>query len=326
MDTDETRDDDTLQESAPKTIHRVRIAITGTTGRLGAALARVYSQQGFETHPLPRTACDLRDPGEIETALRGIDFDFLVHCAAVTSVDYCESNPEEARAVNAEAPGVIARHCAGRGARMAHVSTDYVYSGDSAGHRVESDPCHPRSVYGRSKLEGERRVLDASAGFLVLRTSWIFGPDRPGFPEQMIHRACETDDLEAICDKFSTPTHSHDFASLLLPLLENPDAEGVFNLSNSGACSWKEYGECALEAAKEAGIPVQSTSVRGIRLAEMKSFQAPRPANTPMSTSRYAEFTGQSPRPWQDALREYVHGVRKTPPMNAPARGRVDLM
>jgi dTDP-4-dehydrorhamnose reductase len=243
-------------------------------------------------------------------------FDILVNCAALTNVDYCEEHRDEASTVNADAPAAIAEHCARRGARMFHVSTDYIYQGDIPSLRRESDPAEPASEYGRSKLRGDLAVLAADPGFFVLRTSWVFGPDRDGFLETMLGRALRGEPVEAIADKFSSPTYSLDFASLLEPLLDHP-AGGALNLCNAGACSWQEYAQAGIDAALACGVPLRTTRVTPTRLAAMPRFLARRPLHTAMDTRRYAALTGHSPRPWPLAVRDYIESVwslRARPP------------
>ena len=134
-------------------------------------------------------ALDLAQPGMIPAALAGHRFDVLIHPAALTSPDAAEDDPPLAARVNAEAPGVLAEECRRRGARMIHISTDYVFGGQQPGMRHEGDPAQPLGEYGRSKLAGEQAVMDALPAACVLRVCWLYGPGKPGFPEQVIGRA-----------------------------------------------------------------------------------------------------------------------------------------
>lgn len=285
----------------------MRIILTGTGGRLGGALAR-HLRDRHRVIAWDRKALDLRSPEQIDDHFSAVAFDAVIHSAAVTSVDYCEKHPVEAREVNAEAPARIARICRERGARFIHVSTDYVYDGSKPGPRVETDPVAPLGVYARSKADGEKAVLETSPEFLVARASWIFGPDRESFVDSIIRRAQKSEDCEAISDKFSSPSYSADMAALLEALLLNRDATGVVNLCNAGGgCSWLEYGQAALDFAAEAGVPLKCRSPRPISVSEMPGFLAPRPVHTGMDTTRLAALAGLPVRHWREALREYVH-------------------
>jgi dTDP-4-dehydrorhamnose reductase len=149
-------------------------------------------------------------------------------------------------------------------------------------------------------------VLAVSADHLVVRVSWVFGPDRPSFVDWIIDRAREQEDVEAVADKFSTPTYTLDIAEMLRPLIRQSTARGIVHLANSGACSWREYGQWALDCCAREGVALRAKTVGAITLADMKNFIARRPVHTIMATSRYQQWTGREPRSWRDAVAEYV--------------------
>src|SRR5438477_5632263 len=158
----------------------MKIAIVGANGRLGAALAREYAHD-FEVTSFERRQLDLGQLDRVRSALAGTKFDLLINCAALTNVDYCESHREEAFVVNAEAPRLLAEIANEKSAKLVHFSTDYVFDGKKTDPYVEEDKAIPLSVYGESKLEGERRVLAVASQHLAVSVSWVFGPDKPGF-------------------------------------------------------------------------------------------------------------------------------------------------
>ena len=166
----------------------MKIAIVGANGRLGAALVREY-QRDYEVTSYDRRQLDLGQLDRVRSALAGAKFELLINCAALTNVDYCESHREEAFVVNAEAPRLLAEIANEKSAKLVHFSTDYVFDGKKTDPYVEEDKAVPLSVYGESKLEGERRVLEVSSQHLVVRLSWVFGPDKPSFIDQIIQRA-----------------------------------------------------------------------------------------------------------------------------------------
>ena len=283
----------------------MRIIITGTGGRLGAATAR-HLRDRHRVIAWDRKAMDLRSPEQIDDHFGALEFDAVIHCAALTGVDYCEEHPEEAHDVNTAAPAQIARICTERGARLIHVSTDYVYDGSRPGLRTESDPCAPLGVYARTKHAAELAVQAAHPAFIIARASWIFGPDRPGFADSIIRQAQQSVSCGAIADKWSTPSSSLDQAVWLEALLLNPDARGPVNLCNTGSCPWLEYGQTALDLACAAGVSLKCRTLTPQRCADMPGFLAERPVHTAMDTSHLSHLTGQSIRPWQDALAEYI--------------------
>ncbi len=283
------------------------IVVVGSGGRLGAAVARHFEATGRSVHCCDRAAMDLADAKALRRVLEPLEFGVLFNSAALTNVDYCEGHAEEAFAVNADGPEELAAICAERGARMVHVSTDYVYTGDAEGVRRECDPTRPASVYGQSKLAGEEAVFAALPDALVLRTSWVFGPDRPSFIDMILRKAREDGRVEAIADKESSPTYSVDFAELLVDLLDKaPSLSGLFNVCNTGGCSWREYAQFAIDCAGEAGIPLKARTVQAKRLDQFTCFKAERPVFTSMSTDKFSKAVGVTPRSWRDAVRDYV--------------------
>jgi dTDP-4-dehydrorhamnose reductase len=268
-------------------------------------VARRLRLQGHRVVAWDRKALDLTVPEQIDDHFGGARYDVVVNCAAATLLDWCEHHPEEARQVNAEAPRRIAAHCVAQGARLIHVSTDYVYDGRRSGLREEDDPVEPLGVYAASKAEGERLVLASGAKAVVARVSWVFGPDRPAFPDQILRQALRGESCAAVADKWSVPTYSHDLADMFGWLLARPGISGILNLGSEGACSWQEYGQATLDLAQELRLPLKVTQVEPLALAEMKSFRAGRPVWTAMSTRRLQSL-GFSPRPWREALRDYL--------------------
>jgi len=288
----------------------MRIVIIGTGGRVGGALARHFRLAGHAVVGFDRTGLDLTRPEIIRDRLEPLAFDAVLLPAAITHLDYAEAHPDEAHAANVDGPALVAGLCAARGARLVHFSTDYTYDGTRPGRRVESEPAGPISVYGRTKAEGDRRVLEATGGqALVARVSWIFGPDRPSFPDQLLEKARGGAELEAVADKFSMPTSALDLCAWLEPFVCGPhhDVGGIVNFCNSGEpASWQSYGQTALDLAGAMGIRLRRTTVAPRRLAEITVFQAPRPVHTAMSNEKLAGILGSAPRPWPDALRDYL--------------------
>lgn len=288
----------------------MRIVVIGTGGRVGGALARHFRLAGHAVVGFDRTALDLTRPEIIRDRLEPLAFDAVLLTAALTNIDRAEERPEEARAVNVEGPALVAGWCAARGARLIHFSTDYVYDGARPGLRDESEPAAPVSVYARTKAESEERVLEATGGAaLIARVSWVFGPDRPSFPDQMLERARAGAPLEAIADKFSMPTSALDLGGWLEPFVDGPlrNVGGHLNFCNSGEpASWHSYGETTVALAAELGVPLRSTVVEPKPLDGTTAFRARRPVHTAMSNARLASLLGTAPRPWTVALREYL--------------------
>lgn len=291
-----------------------RVVIVGAGGRLGRALAREYGRD-FEVAGFSHAQLDLGAPEQLRETLGGLDFDALINTAAQTNVDRCETQVDEAFALNGEAAGILAEICARKKARFIHISTDYVFDGEKRKPYREEDEARPISVYGESKRAGERRALEANERALIVRVSWVFGPDRPSFIDWAIGQAREREDVKAIADKWATPTYTLDLAALLKPFLPGDnglgagrlqDISGILHLANTGECSWQEYAQWALDCCHAKGIPMKARTIGASSLADMKSFIAKRPVYSVLSSAKYERLTGQAPRSWRDVVADYV--------------------
>ena len=283
-----------------------KILILGSGGRLGAALLRSWREAGDDVVGLNRALLDIGDLPQVRERLEELDFDALVNCAAQTNVDRCEKEIEEAHRINAAAVATIADVCSRKKARCVHISTDYVFDGEKRTPYTEEDEARPISVYGESKLGGEKCLHAVSDKHLAVRVSWVFGPDRASFVDQVLQRALEQETVSAIADKIAVPTYTLDAARLLRPLLEDDAADGTLHLCNDGECTWQEYGQFALDCAAKAGMPLKARTVGPQKMADLAAFIAKRPVYTAMSTKKLAGIVGTAPRPWQEAVAEYI--------------------
>jgi dTDP-4-dehydrorhamnose reductase len=283
-----------------------QVLVLGATGRLGGALQRCYAARGIAVTALRRGDVDLCSPGKVAAALAGYDCDTIINAAGITDVDACERDPEQARLANVAGPEAVARYCAGHGVRMVNVSSDYVFAGDSRVPRSEGDATVPVNVYGRTKLEGERAVLAACPQAVVVRVSWLFGREKPSFPDWIISRALAGKEVRAVNDKWACPTLADDLADWMQVLLERTSHCGVIHLVNAGYCSWQEYGQTTLDIAARLGLPLKTRHVEGHTMRGFAPFIAQRPPFSALDTSLFTGLTGCQPRTWQAALEEYL--------------------
>ena len=179
----------------------------------------------------------------------------LINCAALTNVDYCENHEQEALQINAHAVRAMAEVCAQKHARCIHFSTDYVFDGKARKPYHETDAALPMSIYGESKRIGEMELLEVSENNLAVRVSWVFGRIGPSFVDQILKQASASDHVQAVGDKYAAPTFTLDVAAHLNPFLQDIKTGGILHLSNTGECSWQQYGQFALDCAAAAGLP-----------------------------------------------------------------------
>jgi len=296
----------------------MKIVVIGAGGRLGAALLREYRDK-YDVAGFNHAQLDLSNLDGVRERLCATNFDVLINAAAFTNVDLCETERDRAFLINAEAPGVLAKICSDKNAKLIHFSTDYVFDGDKGAPYTEEDEANPISVYGASKLAGEENVLAADGRHLVMRVSWVFGPDRPSFIDGIIKRAQEGEEVDAIADKFSIPTYTLDIAKMVGRILDawngrapTPDVlqagplQGILHFANAGNCSWQEYAQWALDCCQDAGVPLTAKAVGARKLKDMTNWIADRPVYSVLSTAKYTSLTGVPPRTWRDAVADYI--------------------
>lgn len=281
-----------------------RVAVTGTTGRVGAALAKGFAPF-YRVIELPRGSFDLADPAGMARVLDGLECEVFLNPAGLTGLEDCLDDPAAAWRLNAAAPGEIAAWAARRGVRLVHFSTDYVFGGQQPGLRGEAEVTAPLSDYGRSKLAGEEAVL-AHPHTTVMRVSWVFGPEKPSFVDGIRRQALLGQPLAAVADKFSLPAFTRDLTAWTLAVARS-DLTGVVHACNSGApVSWHGLASEVVRLLADSGKLDRVPPVAAGRLDETTTFRAARPRHTAMATDRLATLLGYQPRPWQEALAEYL--------------------
>jgi dTDP-4-dehydrorhamnose reductase len=283
----------------------MKIVILGAGGRLGAALLREYRDK-FDVAGFNHTQLDLSDLGAVREKLQNTSFDVLINAAGFTRVDLCETQPDRAFLINAEAPRVVAEICDETNARLIHFSTDYVFDGEKHEPYTEDDEANPISIYGKSKLTGENNVRAVQDQNLVVRVSWVFGPDRPSFIDAMVQQAQENDEVDAVADKFSTPTYTLDIAAMLPQFFDGNVSGGILHFANAGQCSWQEYAQWAVDCCHNAGLPLKTKTIGARKLREMVNWVARRPVYSVLSTAKYTRLMGLSPRTWRGAVSDYI--------------------
>jgi len=273
----------------------LRILLTGANGQVGWELRRTLAVLGeLEAHG--RAELDLRDAGRIREAVRASNADAIVNAAAYTAVDKAESEREAAFAVNATAPGVLAEEAKRSGALLVHYSTDYVFDGAKPAPYVEEDEPNPINAYGASKLAGERAIAASGCRYLILRTSWVYGPRGANFYLTMLRLARERPELRVVDDQVGAPTSSLAIARATAQLLR-PGAHGLYHLSAAGRTSWCGFARAILA---RAGIATPVVAIR------TEDYPAParRPRNSRLDCSRLRADFGVALAPWEEGLAE----------------------
>ena len=287
-----------------------RFIITGSRGQLGRCLARrIQADPGCELAAAYAHAdLDIGDREAVAALFEGFANkmkmpDVLVNAAAFTAVDACETQQEESFRVNALAPEWLAESCRRAGVKLVHISTDYVFDGESKDPYAENAPTGPKTAYGRGKLEGESRVLAAAPDSLVVRTSWVFGPGKNFvlaiLRQGLLRRSGEVaGPLTVVDDQVGSPTYADDLAEGILSLVER-GAEGIYHLSNSQRASWWDFAREILDQTGHSDLAIDRLKTSDLDLP------AKRPANSLLDCSRAAAL-GVALRPWPEGLRAYL--------------------
>jgi dTDP-4-dehydrorhamnose reductase len=231
----------------------------------------------------------------------------IVNAAAYTRVDDAEKELEAARRGNADGPANLGAAAREIGARVIHFSTDYVFDGKGESPYLESAPVAPLGAYGKTKLEGEQRLLEETAGndVAIIRTSWLFGGLGNNFVRTMLKLLAERDELRVVADQRGRPTYTRDLAEAALALAALPEQNGIFHFANRGDVTWHGFTLAIRELALEHGLPVKASEVKPITTADFPR-PAPRPAYSVLDTARIEAALGTAPRPWREALDDYV--------------------
>jgi dTDP-4-dehydrorhamnose reductase len=270
------------------------ILVVGANGMLGRDMLALL---GDAARGVDIDEIDITSLESTERILRTLRPDTVINCAAYTDVDGCESDAETAMQVNGEGVAHLAMASLGIGARLVHVSTDYVFDGGKGSPYVEDDAPCPLCVYGESKLAGELNAV-FNPDHLIVRTQWLYGLHGRNFVETMLRLAGEKDELTVVDDQVGSPTWTVDLAHAILALLKTGH-RGVYHAANAGYCSWNEFAQAIFE---EAGLSVK---VRGMSTHELNR-PARRPLYSTLDCRKLEQDTGFRARPWRSALKAYL--------------------
>jgi dTDP-4-dehydrorhamnose reductase len=270
---------------------------------LGHEVVAAARRLGQETEGWDLPECDLTDAAATLDAVGRLAPDAVVNCAAYTNVDGAESDEATAERVNADAAGNLARACAASGARLVHVSTDYVFDGSKREPWVESDQVAPLGAYGRTKLHGEEQVAAELEDHAIVRSAWMFGPHGPNFVSTMLRLASERDEVSVVTDQVGSPTFAGHLAQALVEMAARPDT-GTFHCAGAGSCSWYEL---TIEAFDAAGVACRVLPTTAAQFAR----PAPRPAYSVLGSEREDPLTLP---PWQEGVRAHLAVLKEATP------------
>ena len=275
----------------------MKILVTGSDGLIGTNILPDLSKQ-FDIIPVTEAQWDILDKKMGGEIIRSHQPDVLINLAAITNVDGCEDAEEAAYRVNAEGAGLLADLCKENNVKLLHFSTDYVFDGMGTRPYTEEDAPNPLSVYGRSKLLGEKKILENYPSSLIVRTEWIYGRGGENFITKVTRIAREKGRVEVVDDQTGSPTFAQDLAEPVRALITQ-NKSGIYHVTNGGACTWFQF---AREIFSILGIDVLCLPVSSTQ----SQRKARRPAYSVLDCTKLKRDTGLSLRLWQEALRQYL--------------------
>ncbi|MGB7085188.1 MAG: dTDP-4-dehydrorhamnose reductase [Phormidesmis sp.] len=299
------------------------ILLVGAGGQVGQELRKTLGALVPAVGPITaiaRQQLDLSDLAAIATTVNAAQPKLIVNAAAYTAVDKAESEPELAYRINAEAPQILAESAAKCGAKLVHISTDYVFAGEAGSPRCESDPTGPLNVYGESKLAGEIAIREALDEHIILRTAWIYGTHGKGnFLKTMLRLGKEREVLTVVADQVGSPTWARDIAEVISQLSgrlmtqhsdQTAAVAGTYHFTNSGVASWYDFAIAIFQEAKALGIPLTVHTVNPIATADYPT-PAKRPLYSVLNCQKLSQcLRGPAPH-WRESLqkmlKEFVH-------------------
>ncbi len=293
----------------------MKIFLLGAQGQVGSELKKLFSLPNdtsiFINIDTIGQQADLRYVNSLRSRLCEASPDIIINAAAYTAVDQAESEPDQAEAVNAIAPGVLAEEAKRVDAWLIHYSTDYVFDGSGIQPWRESDTPAPLNIYGRTKLTGEQAIQASGCKHLIFRTSWVHSARRQNFIRTMLRLGAERDQLAVIKDQRGAPTSAALIADVtakaIQQALEQPEKGGLYHLTASGETTWYAYARRVLEKAREGGWPVKVAD-EAIKPVSTSEFPTPakRPLNSRLDTTRLQSTFGVRLPPWEEDVDRVV--------------------
>ncbi len=285
------------------------VLVAGAGGQLGRELLMTANPE-IQCSGLDRYSLDISDPDSIDKILDEHRPQVLVNAAAYTAVDAAETEAEQAWSISAQAPGYLAQACASRGVRLIHVSTDFVFDGEAQRPYQPGSATAPVSEYGRGKLAGEKAVMAALPGALIVRTSWVYSRFGSNFVKTMLRLMNERDELGVVCDQIGTPTWARGLAQVIWAAVSRPELRGVYHWSDGGDCSWYEFAQAIYEEGRAVGILTSDTTVKPI---PGSSYPTPahRPAYSVLDKTKTLNDFEFNNIAWREQLRSMLLDMKE---------------
>ena len=281
------------------------IWLIGNRGMLGSDVEALLKKKGLSYCASDREV-DIVSMEEVRAFARGKDVQWIINCSAYTAVDRAEDEPDQAFAINADGAGNIALLAKETGARLLHISTDYVFGGDREGEYGEDDETGPTGVYGRSKLEGEKRIGEILDRYYIIRIAWLYGRNGNSFVRTMLRLFGERDEVRVVSDQWGSPTWTADVAELIPGIIERKDDRfGIYHFTNDGRTNWYEFAKEIYRLGKTHGLIQRDVDIVPITTGEYPT-KAKRPMNSYLSKEKVRRELGVELADWKLSLEAFI--------------------
>ncbi len=287
----------------------MRVILFGSSGQVGTECKKLFSLKGWDVIALSRAEADFTVPSEVYNAVKHHQADIVVNACAYTAVDKAETEPELASLINTQSVASMGKACTELNIPTIHISTDYVFNGQSTHPYKEDDLVGPMGVYGQTKYAGEQSLQEHNTQHIILRTSWVFSAQGNNFVKTMFRLAQSRDEISVVSDQIGCPTYAGDIAAVIAIFIEKLQREkdfdqwGVYHCSNSGELSWFEFAQSIFVEGVKAGVLNKSMLVKAITTSQYPTPTA-RPAYSVLNSKKLETLLNKPMPDWQLGLSE----------------------
>ncbi len=292
----------------------MKILILGSDGQLGKSLKQYLKKTNYKCYFFNRDELDINNKTLLNKKFISIKPNIIINTCAYTNVDKAEENFNEANNVNNLSVGMLAKQCLNNDCFLIHISTDYVFDGLSEIPYKENDKKNPLGVYGRTKLDGENKILESDCKFCIIRTSWLFSEFGNNFLKTILNLASKKNEISVISDQIAAPTYSGDISKaiiIILPFIKNGDITNeIFHYSGKTFCSWYEFAKNIIQIAKEEKILKKTPVLKAIPTSEYPAL-AKRPLNSSLSSEKMCTQFSIKPSDWKKGVKKVIRSFKK---------------
>jgi len=283
------------------------ILVTGANGQLGSELKKIGFKNLDTVFYMGRKELDITKIEDISNFVRGNDIDTIINCAAYTDVDKAEDEEEKAQLINGNAVGYLAKVAHDNDCLLIHISTDYVFAGNSENPLDEDTKPSPTNAYGRTKLYGEKEIIASKCMYIIIRTAWLYSPSKKNFVLTILKLAKEKDEINVVSDQIGSPTYAFDLANTIVSIMDNFERiehTGIYHFTNEGKCSWYEF---AKEIIENSDYKCKINPI----LSQEYPTKATRPKWSVLKCNKLKSNFRISNRNWKDALKSCMSAIKE---------------